>query len=439
MPDYLQIITWIKKITPLWMRGWVRQVILRISLQIGYPLWKIWIKTQLKPIDIPHLHRGPEKQAHSHFLIFVPFLLPGGSFQILYEMLRSLTNSVHTFSIHYTIQVGSLGHDIAPFVTAIEPLPWSWKGWQNRETVNSLVKRHPCKAIILHDIDLEACFFLQHLRFHQLPVILWLHYDTDTLAPYRRLLLTLRKYFDRYIVVNQAMRATLCSKDYGISETAVHVIPNGIDTEWFNPERFPQSERANIRSKFNIAPDQPVVAFIARFEELKNPLGAIEIFELVLQKVPRAILVMAGDGHLLAKARALVEKKQIVQNVRFLGHTRDVRPLLAVARCLIAPSLSESFGLSIAEAMAMEVPVCASNRGGINDLVREGVDGYLVSPNDIGKFSEKASELITDQNLARTFGRAGRQRILESYPLNNLTESIKQILAGISDLSQRIK
>ncbi len=103
----------------------------------------------------------------------------------------------------------------------------------------------------------------------------------------------------------------------------------------------------------------------------------IEIFALVREKIP-AKLVMMGDGPDRGAADFMVRKKGLSKDVFFLGKQDSVQEKLGLADLFLLPSDEESFGLAALEAMACEVPVIATNVGGLPEVVTHGVDGYLV-------------------------------------------------------------
>src|SRR6202020_39414 len=108
----------------------------------------------------------------------------------------------------------------------------------------------------------------------------------------------------------------------------------------------------------------------------------VEIFSLVRAKIP-AKLVMMGDGPDRGSAEFLVRKKGLSKDVFFMGKQDRVQEKLGLADLFLLPSEEESFGLAALEAMACEVPVVASNVGGLPEVVTHGLGGFLFEPRDV--------------------------------------------------------
>jgi len=81
----------------------------------------------------------------------------------------------------------------------------------------------------------------------------------------------------------------------------------------------------------------------------------------------------------------------------------------------LLPSEDESFGLAALEAMSCEVPVVASNVGGLKELISHGVDGYLVKIGDVEALAQYSLKILQDSRLQEKFGRNARQKVLEKY------------------------
>ena len=93
-------------------------------------------------------------------------------------------------------------------------------------------------------------------------------------------------------------------------------------------------------------------------------------------------------------------------------------PFYAAFDALVLPSANEGTPVSVIEALAGGRPVVATRVGGVPDVVRDGVDGFLVEPGDIDALAERLGRLAADPALAARMGEAGRARVLERYRWN---------------------
>jgi L-malate glycosyltransferase len=139
----------------------------------------------------------------------------------------------------------------------------------------------------------------------------------------------------------------------------------------------------------------------------------------VREQMP-AKLVMIGDGPDRGAAEYLVRKKKLSKDVFFLGKQDRVYDILGVGDLFLLPSDSESFGLAALEAMACEVPVLASNVGGIPEVVTHGVDGYLFEPRDVETASQFALEILSRPDHGRAMGEMSRVNARRRYCSNDI-------------------
>src|SRR5204862_2978571 len=100
----------------------------------------------------------------------------------------------------------------------------------------------------------------------------------------------------------------------------------------------------------------------------------------------------------------------VAPDVIFVGKQNDMNQFLAVSDILLLPSELESFGLVALEAMACEVPVIATHVGGIPEVVREGIDGFLYNVGDINSMAEGCLSILKNPTLRETLGKAARER-----------------------------
>ena len=135
----------------------------------------------------------------------------------------------------------------------------------------------------------------------------------------------------------------------------------------------------------------------------------------VLQAVRRlreqgvdAVLCMVGDGPDRDSVEARAHELGIVRDSLFLGYQAEVADYYAAFDALILPSANEGTPVSAIEALAAGRPVVATRVGGVPDVVRDGVDGFLVEPGDVDGMAERLSQLAADASLRHRMGEAGR-------------------------------
>jgi len=183
--------------------------------------------------------------------------------------------------------------------------------------------------------------------------------------------------------------------------------------DFVNCDVYSRSADGELRAR--VAPGgEPILMHLSNFRPVKRALDAVEIFALVRDKMP-AKLVMIGDGPDRAAAEHIASKKGLHQDVHFLGKQDGVYRKLAGADLFLLPSQLESFGLAALEAMACEVPVIATNVGGVPEVVEHGVDGYLVEPGDVASAARYAVEILSRADRGREMGLRARADAEKKY------------------------
>jgi N-acetyl-alpha-D-glucosaminyl L-malate synthase BshA len=193
----------------------------------------------------------------------------------------------------------------------------------------------------------------------------------------------------------------------------IEVIPNFV-----NCDLYKRSEDMDLRAQW--APNgEPILMHLSNFRPVKRVTDVVEIFALVREKIP-AKLVMMGDGPDRGAAEYIVRKKKLAKDVFFLGKQDRVQEKLGLADLFLLPSDLESFGLAALEAMACEVPVIASNVGGLPEVVTHGVDGYLVPPRDVEAAAKFALSILTLPDRGRLMGQQARVNARRKYCSNDV-------------------
>ena len=193
----------------------------------------------------------------------------------------------------------------------------------------------------------------------------------------------------------------------------IEVIPNFVNCDLY-------CRTANPAMRAEWAPDgEPILMHLSNFRPVKRITDVVEIFALVREKI-RAKLVLIGDGPDRSSAEYLVRKKKLIRDVHFLGKQDFVYRHLSQADLFLLPSDMESFGLAAREAMACEVPVVATNVGGLPEVVEHGIDGFLFTPRDVEIAARYAMEILTRADRGREMGQAARVNARKKYCANDV-------------------
>jgi glycosyltransferase involved in cell wall biosynthesis len=138
-------------------------------------------------------------------------------------------------------------------------------------------------------------------------------------------------------------------------------------------------------------------------------------------------LLIAGEGDERARLQALIGELGLGHRVRLLGYLTNTRELYEALDLYVLSSLREGLPNVLLEAMALEVPVVATRIAGVPRLVRDGENGLLIVPGDVGGMVAAVRRLLGDSDLRSRMARAGRATIEEGYSFAARMDKVRQV------------
>lgn len=177
---------------------------------------------------------------------------------------------------------------------------------------------------------------------------------------------------------------TVCQEAYtgalacGVAPENLSLIPNGVDTARFTPER----SGAAFRASLGIDPDATLIGFVGRLSWEKGPDKFIHAARRIGDNFPEAHFTLVGEGPAEPELRGLIDDMGLRDRVHMVGLRRDVEDVYPAFDLVVQTSRSEAMPLALLEAMASGVPIVAIAVGGVAELVEVGETGLLVSPGD---------------------------------------------------------
>jgi len=190
----------------------------------------------------------------------------------------------------------------------------------------------------------------------------------------------------------------------------VQVIPNFLDCAEYRRQPDPEF-RARL-----CPPGQcdALIMHVSNFRPVKRVDIALEVFRLIRRRV-RARFILIGDGPVRGEIERQVADHNLTEDVTFVGEQHDLVRWLSVADLFLLPSAEESFGLAALEAMACEVPVVASNVGGLPEIIEDGVTGFVCPPGAIDAMADRGITLLTDRARHAAIARTAAEMVRTRY------------------------
>jgi len=201
------------------------------------------------------------------------------------------------------------------------------------------------------------------------------------------------RFSERIIAVSPADKKTGLQSGIG-REDKYSLVNYGINYAQFSGKRA-----CGIRKEFGIADNAPLVTNISCFKPQKSPLDYVKFTYLVSQSLPQARFLFVGDGLLRGKIEKMILRLGLQERVFLTGWRGDIAEILSASDILVLTSLWEGMPVVALEAMAAGCPVIATRTGGVEELIRDGENGFLVAPKDMHTASEKGVRLLKDKNL----------------------------------------
>ncbi|MCK5642949.1 MAG: glycosyltransferase family 4 protein, partial [Gammaproteobacteria bacterium] len=210
---------------------------------------------------------------------------------------------------------------------------------------------------------------------------------------------------DRFIAVSESIRKEL-NQTFGIGNSKISVIPNGVDTTVFKHQ-----DADDTRRKYQLD-DRFVVLFVGRDDPQKGVEYLVKAVKKLAVQIPQIMLVIVGqqdtyfDKHILSIPR--VSKSELVK-------------LYSLSDVFVLPSIYEPFGIVLLEAMACETPCIGSRVGGIPDIIDHDKTGLLVEPESDEELSDAIAKLYYDSDKRYSMGKNGRERAISCFDWNDVS------------------
>lgn len=339
---------------------------------------------------------------------------PGGAEKMLINLVESLVLGDYK-SIIGLMKDGWLSRVLSDLGYEILILPHTRSiDFKFARNLISVIKRKKIDVLHAHEFAMNA-YGSMASAITGVPIVTTVHgknYFGERLR--RRLAYRFVSRHSKMVAVSNDI-ADYLMKTIGICAKNIVTIHNGVRLDGFRKDG---SARNRIRETLGLSDDQPLLGTVGNLYPVKGHIYLIKATAIVKKTVPDVKTVIAGRGELLDRLKVEVSRIGLENNIEFLGFREDIPQLMQAMDIFILPSLSEGTPLSILEAMASQIPVVATDVGGLSEIVENGKTGFLVPSEDPESLAEKILLVLENRELAGKMALEARKKVEKEYDLN---------------------
>lgn len=235
------------------------------------------------------------------------------------------------------------------------------------------------------------------------------------------------RYADKIVTVSQAVANHIKQSPF-IKDSQVEVIYNGVDNTVYYP-----MDASSIREKFDIAQDALVIGMIGRVNAIKGQNDFIEAVEPLLEKNEQAVAFLAGgvfpgEEWRLEELDKRIASSSVVSQIHRIDYYDKTSELYNMFDIFVLPSTNpDPLPTVVLEAMACGKPVVGYHHGGVCEMVKEGENGLLATPNQPAELSKAIQDLAENTEKREQFGKASVKRQKELFSLQSYIRNFSEL------------
>lgn len=351
-------------------------------------------------------------------------LISSGGIYGAEKMVVSLARGLERMGCHSIAAVFDNGRAVSTEVANymreqnIEVVGLPCKGridWTTVERIQSWTRAYDISLLHSHGYKADIYTYLAARKL-RCPIIATSHFwtrRTAALCLYAYLDKLALRRFDYVSAVSEAIKNEILA--FGVPPEKVCVLNNGIDlTPFHNPN---PSLRAELGTD-----GMRIVGGVGRLVEQKGFDYLLSAIPTVVERFPKTMFVVAGEGTERARLEAMTSQLKIDAHVRFLGTRSDMPNVYASFDAFVLPSIDEGMPIALIEAMASAKPVVATRVAAVPRLITQNETGLLVPPRDPQALAEAICQLLANPVLCQRLSEAARTRVEEQFSAQAMAE-----------------
>lgn len=215
-------------------------------------------------------------------------------------------------------------------------------------------------------------------------------------------------------------------------------IPTGVDLERFKPGDYSSEEKEALKDGLGIKGRVPIISSIAVLRSWKGHRYLLEAIPDIIKVFPKAVFLLVGEGPQGKDIEERVKRLGLGDYVVLTGHREDIPEILNTTDIFVLASTKyEGIPQVVLQAMAVRTPVVATDVGGIGEVVKDGVTGFLVEPCNPKALAEGILNILHEPGEARRLTEKGRQLVERGYGLETMVERVEGLYRGLLAKRQR--
>lgn len=216
----------------------------------------------------------------------------------------------------------------------------------------------------------------------------------------------------------------LAQERFGKRTKIAHIHGVGVDEQRYRPATV--EEQLAMREAEGLAPDDFVILCTGELNENKNQKTLVAAAAQLKEKIPQLKVLLAGNGPTEQALRDQIASLGLQDTVKLLGYRTDLERVTPAVDLVVSCSRREGMPLNIIEAMLCKKPVVASHNRGHDELVSNGVTGYLLDPEDVSGFADAICSLAGDSKKRTLLGIAGDKKV-QAYKVSSVSNELGKL------------
>lgn len=297
------------------------------------------------------------------------------------------------------------------------------------------------EVVIIGGFSFQTIIAMIYTHLMRKPFIIWsegtLHsecYRCRIRIPLRRWLVKKAKAF---IAVSKEAKQYF--QHLGVPSEKIFMAIQTLDVEEFSKKcALFHKNKKSIKKRIGLKDDIKIILYSGQLIKRKGVVYLLKAFFQISMKYPNLVLLIVGNGPDLSSLKSFCKENNILNKVVFAGFTHfdDLPKFYSISDVFVFPTLSDTFGLVVNEAVAAGLPIiCSKWAGAARDLVKDGVNGYIVNPQDVNTLTKKMEDLLQNDKKRLEMGRKSKEMI-KLCIIEKAVQGFKEAIIYATSLSQ---